>query len=181
MNIVNVSLKLWQLLMDSNKLKADSRHAAVMVLHELSSDSLILTKRTESMRSHPGEVCFPGGAWEQGDETLYATALRELHEELGITADRVSLIQEMKTQTTLLGSIIHPWLATIESVYPYILNPYEVERLIKVPMSSVKIAQNYKQVIVDRDGYHFKSCEFIFNEDWIWGATAKIMQQLVSL
>ena len=61
-------------------------HSAVLVLHELATDSLVLTKRSNKLRHHPGEICFPGGIWENQDENLYATALRELNEELGIEA-----------------------------------------------------------------------------------------------
>lgn len=155
-------------------------HSAVIVLHELSTGSLILTKRSEQLRAHPGEICFPGGSWEEGDENLYATGLRELYEELGIQADRVTFIRELITQQTLLGSIIHPWFASIESVEPYRLNPNEVTRLITVPMSLVQDKKNYKDVIVERRGFKFKSCEFVYKDDWIWGATAKIMKQLVA-
>ena len=153
--------------------------SAVMVLHERASDSLILTKRSDHLRAHPGEVSFPGGGWEEGDDTLYATALRELHEELGISAERVILIQELKPQATLLGSVIYPWYASIESIDPYVINPDEVERLIKIPMTLVQSAENYRDVVVDRGGHKFKSCEFVCDKDWVWGATAKIMKQLV--
>lgn len=162
--------------MDLNEFK---EHSAVMVLYERSSDSLILTKRSESLRSHPGEVCFPGGGWEPGDLDLYATALRELYEELGITADRVTLIKELKIQTTLLGNIIHPWFASIESVIPYHLNVNEVVRLVLIPMPLVQSVKNYKEIVVEQGNFCFKSCEFIFNDDWVWGATAKIMKQLI--
>lgn len=153
--------------------------AAVLVLHERSSDSLILTKRSEHLRAHPGEVCFPGGAWEEEDANLYVTALRELGEELGITADRITLIKELKIQKTLLGSIIHPWFASIESINPYQLNSDEVTRIITIPMHLVQSPENYKDIFVECNGYRFKSCEFIFKEDWVWGATARIMKQLI--
>lgn len=165
--------------MDLNEFKEKKPgHSAVIVLYEKLTDSLILTKRSELLRAHPGEVCFPGGGWEEGDENLYATALRELHEELGITAERVTLIKELKTQKTLLGRIIHPWFASVESINPYQLNTEEVIRLIAIPMPLVQEVQNYKDIIVERDGYRFKSCEFAFDGDWVWGATAKIMRQL---
>lgn len=162
--------------MDSNEFNG---HSAVMVLYERDSNSLVLTKRSEHLRAHPGEICFPGGTWEAGDANLYATALRELHEELGIASERVTLIKELTTQNTLLGSIIHPWYASIESIQPYYLNSDEVTRLILLPMDLVRAAKNYKEIQVQRGGFQFKSCEFIFNGDWIWGATAKIMKQLV--
>jgi len=166
--------------MDLNEFKAiELVHSSVMVMHELSSDSLILTKRSEHLRTHPGEVCFPGGAWETTDQSLYDTALRELYEELGITADRITLVKELKIEKTLLGEIIHPWFATIESISPYRINTQEVSYLIAIPMSLAQDPQNYRDFIVKRYARQFISCEFIANKELVWGATAKIMKQLV--
>lgn len=124
--------------------EGDPIPAAVMVLYERASDSLILTKRKENLRAHPGEVCFPGGTWEEGDQDLYATGLRELYEELGIAGDRVTLIRALDPQPTLLGKIIQPWFAHIESVNPYQMNPDEVARLIMIPMPLVQSAKTIR-------------------------------------
>ena len=105
--------------MDLNKIKQWS-YAGVVILYEQSTDSLILTKRSIHLRKHPGEICFPGGVWEEGDDNYYYTALRELHEELGIDSSRVTLIKELAEERTLLGSVIHPWLTRIESIEPFI-------------------------------------------------------------
>ncbi|PWY55299.1 CoA pyrophosphatase [Legionella qingyii] len=166
--------------MDLNEFKGKKlEHSAVVVLYEQLSDSLILTQRSDQLRTHPGEICFPGGTWEEGDENYYVTALRELYEELGINPERITLIKELNTQKTLLGSIIHPWLASIESVHPYQLNYHEVVRLISIPMALVQDAQNYKEFMIKRDGRRYVTCEFTANKDWVWGATARIMKQLV--
>lgn len=154
-------------------------HSAVIVLYEQLSDSLILTQRSEHLRAHPGEICFAGGSWEEGDENYYATALRELYEELGIAPERITLMKELDTQKTFLGKIIHPWLASIESVHPYQLNSQEVVRLISIPMALVQDARNYKNFMIEREGRCYITCEFTANKDWVWGATARIMRQLV--
>ena len=165
--------------MELNKIPARKlRNSAVIVLHELSTDSLILTKRSITLRNHPGEICFPGGVWEKQDENLYATALRELHEELGINKDRITLIKELQIEQTLLGSIIHPWLANIETIQPYLLNLPEVTALIQIPWSLVINPKNYRNLIVEKAGINFKSCKFVPNDELIWGATARIMKQL---
>lgn len=156
-----------------------SAHSAVIVLYERTTDSLILTQRSDKLHTHPGEICFPGGLWEEEDDNFYITAIRELHEELGVGADRVTLIKELEIETTLLGSIIHPWFASVESVNPYQLNPQEVMRLLSIPMSLVQNSHNYRDIRVERGGLYFKTCEFTANKDWVWGATARIMKQLV--
>lgn len=166
--------------MDSNELRRRSfTNSAVIVLYEQESDSLILTKRSDQLRTHPGEICFPGGVWEEGDENYYATALRELNEELGISANRVTLIKELKIEKTLQGSIIHPWLASISSIHPHHLNAQEVVSLISIPMSLAQDPGNYRAFMIERNGRQYKTCEFTANKDWVWGATARIMKQLV--
>lgn len=156
----------------------ESVHSAVIVLHDLSTDSLILTKRGDQLRNHPGEICFPGGVKEAQDENFYLTALRELEEELGILANRITLFKELSIEQTMLGAIIHPWFGSIESISPYYLNLEEVTAIIPIPMSLVVNPQNYQELIVEKAGKKFKSCEFIPNEELVWGATARIMKQL---
>lgn len=156
-------------------------HAAVLVLHDKSSNSLILTKRSEELHHHPGEISFPGGLWEIEDENLYATALREVYEEIGIEANRITLIKELQIERTLIGDIIHPWLVSIKSIQPYQLNHHEVIRLIKIPLNLVQDSDNYKEFIIEKRGYHIKSYKFLGCDELIWGATARIMRQLTNL
>lgn len=153
-------------------------HAGVIVLYERSTECLILNKRSEHLRTHPGEVCFPGGIWEEGDKDLYATALRELDEELGISSERITLIRELAVERTLLGSIIHPWFASIDFLEPFQINNNEVASVLHIPMTLVMNLKNYKDIWVERRGIKFKSCQFIGHEEYIWGATARIMRRL---
>lgn len=165
--------------MESNKTEQImGTHSSVIVLHDLFKNSLILTKRSEQLRNHPGEVCFPGGFQEVTDQNLYSTALREVDEELGITSDRITLIRELEVEKTLQGLIIHPWFASIKNVFPYTMNLQEVSELIFVPMDLVNNPQNYKELRLEKDGRRIMTCQFIANKELIWGATARIMRQL---
>ena len=150
-----------------------------MLLHDLSNDSLILTERSAALRSHPGEICFPGGSWQEGDDSLYETALRELDEELGISPSRIQLKKAMKAERTLTGYIIYPWLAAIESLIPYQTDPSEVASVFSLPMSEVTKASNYKEITIIRHELVFKSYQYIASPYFVWGATARIMRQLI--
>lgn len=166
--------------MDLNKLNATHvTHSAVVVMHELSTDSLILTKRSEHLRHHPGEVCFPGGRHEPQDSSLYHTALRELDEELHISSQRVTLVRQLAIERTLLGAIIHPWFVTIESINPFVMNKAEVAEVIHIPLVEARRKSNYKLMTVERAGFNFKSWEFIAHAAGVWGVTARIMRQLI--
>lgn len=155
-----------------------SYDAAVIVLYEQATDSLVLTQRNPDLRSHPGEICFPGGRWEEMDKTLYDTALRELYEELGISSDRIQLQKKLDIQRTLTGYVIHPWLASIDDIIPYKINRSEVAILLKLAMPEVRKHANYKQMIIERRGFKIKTYQFINDHYMVWGATAQIMMQL---
>ncbi|WP_133127250.1 NUDIX hydrolase [Legionella nagasakiensis] len=154
------------------------KKSAVVVLHEQAGDSLILTKRSPNLRNHPGEFCFPGGGWEHGDSDLWSTALRELHEELGIASSRVTFIMKLQPEQTLIGTTIHPWLATISTLQPYRMNEHEVSDVITLPMKEVTKIGNYQDIAVKQQGQIVHCCQFIGSEQFVWGATARIMKQL---
>ncbi|WP_131783044.1 NUDIX hydrolase [Legionella gresilensis] len=153
------------------------RNAAVLVLHERVTNSIILTERSSQLKNHPGEICFPGGLWEEEDKTLFATALRELQEELGITAERVTLLKSLTPEQTLTGYLIYPWLASIETIEPYVLSE-EVTDVLRVPIDKVCNIDHYQKIEVERRGFKFMSYQFTAETRFVWGATARIMMQL---
>lgn len=165
--IINTSLRL-----DMNK------KSSVIVLTETASDQLILTRRSERLHDHPGEICFPGGHWQQDDINLWTTALRELQEELGIEATRISLISKLNTERTLKGTIITPWIASIDHIQPYKINPEEVDSLVLLPMIDVRNTHNYQELQLTRQGVTITTCQYTASQHVIWGATARIMRQL---
>jgi len=156
----------------------NSNESAVIVLIDKLTDSIVLTQRSAHLRNHPGQVCFPGGHWQIGDTDFSATALRELHEELGIEARRIRLIRKLTLAHTVTGTIIHPWLATILSLHPYTPNPLEVADVFAVPMKDVLTRSNYKDVAIEQNGVQITSLQFIASKHLVWGATARIMKQL---
>ncbi len=134
--------------------------AAVVLLHETTTDALILTKRTQHLKSHPGEYCFPGGVEEKQDQSLWNTALRELYEELGIDERRVRLQKPMTPESTLSNVLIYPWLATIQAIEPYVINEAEVEHIIRLPMQDVLNTTNYQAFAFKKGGQNFTSFRF---------------------
>ncbi|ASQ45959.1 NUDIX hydrolase [Legionella clemsonensis] len=154
------------------------RVASVLVLHNLSNDSLILTRRSLTLKNHPGEVCFPGGRWQEGDKDLLATALRELQEELAIASSRIKSPRLMSPELTLSGFLIYPWFATIEALEPYSANSEEVLDVFNVPLQDVRKLEHYQEITVNRGGIEFKSCLYTACSHVVWGATARIMKQL---
>lgn len=154
-----------------------SREAAVIVLHAEDTDSIILTLRSKQLRDHPGEICFPGGRWEMGDTTLSDTALRELHEELGIFSDRVRIHKMMRPELSRSGYLIYPWFASIKTLFPYTPNK-EVDEVLELPMNAVCNLSNYKEIMVEKGELKIKTNQFVDDRYLVWGVTARIMMQL---
>lgn len=165
--------------MDEERIGHD---AAVIVLVEESSHSLILTQRSQELKNHPGEICFPGGRWQPGDPDFYQTALRELWEELGIESGRVYSQRPLTQEKTLTGFTIHPWFGKIKTLEPYQLDHREVAVVFRTPLSQVCKKENYLAIPVTRQGVLFHSYRYLGeSEHVVWGATARIMMQLCSL
>ena len=155
-----------------------SKEFAVAVIIEEATDSLVLTQRSPHLRDHPGEVCFPGGGWEVGDTDLWATALRELHEEIGVDSTRVRYIKKLDPEQTHSGSVIQPWLASILTLQPYTANVEEVAAVFTLPMCEVNRISNYRNIVINRHGKFITSCQFTGSHYFVWGATARIMKKL---
>lgn len=155
------------------------RNSAVIVLLEEATHSLILTQRSPDMRHHPGEICFPGGLWQSDDKTLWETALRELREELGIESSRVKLLKQLDPEQTLAGMVIHPWFASISSLIPYHANIREVSAVITIPLQEITQSSHYKEIIIHRDDQLIPTVQFTACHYFIWGATVRIMKQLI--
>jgi len=162
--------------MDSKKNNRGNEYAVIALLEE-STDCLILTKRSHSMRMQPGEICFPGGMREYQDNNLFDTATRELQEELAISTKRVSLIKKMKIEKTLFNAKIQPWFASIESMEPYEINEFEVESVIKIPFQEAIKRENYEYQRIKEYDLDLYSLVYTASEQFIWGVTARIMQQ----
>lgn len=152
--------------------------SAVLVLLEQATGRFILTRRASHLLVHAGEICFPGGRHQAEDESLLATALRELEEELGIEPSRVHSIKPLQMETTLPGTTIQPWLGLIDRIEPYLINADEVSHLVFVDGEAVRNPANYRRIVLKKHQQVFTSLAFTASEHFIWGATARIMRQL---
>ena len=158
-----------------------NKQAGVLVIIEKRTQSLVLTKRSQLMPIHAGEVSFPGGRWQTSDKDIQSTATRETFEEIGIGPDRIHIVQPLDIVQTLTGYVISPFLAEVETIEGYQLQQAEVDELILIPMDKVLQKQSYQSMIRHFRGVTVKTLQFKAPDHIIWGATAKIMSQLVDL
>ncbi len=142
---------------------------------------LLFTKRPESLRSHPGQVSFPGGRIDPSDESAAAAAVREAHEELGIAPHEVELLGQLDDVVTGTGFTVTPfvgWLPVMPVLRP---NPAEVEDWFWFPLDRFVDDDSWRGLDITRGGRVYKLWFFDDAPYTIWGATAAMTRQLVEL
>lgn len=155
------------------------RPAAVLVgiTSGKSGAEVILTKRASHLKHHPGQIAFPGGKQEDSDPTPEAAALREAHEEIGLSPHLVRPIVRLPVHETVTGFLMTPILAEVAQFSPS-RDPGEVEEVFTVPLSHLLDAGQYSiQRRLWRD--QWRSYYAVpWGPYYIWGATARILRGL---
>ena len=143
---------------------------------------VLLTKRTEELEYHKGQICFPGGSHHEEDVSLQDTALREAYEEVGIQPEDVEILGELDSMGTLTSNfLITPFVGIIPYPYEFTVSRHEIEELVEVPLSALADDSNYWEEIRSAEGVTGKASFFKYKDKVIWGATARILKQLVDL
>jgi 8-oxo-dGTP pyrophosphatase MutT (NUDIX family) len=164
---------------------ASLRRAAVLIpLFKTASEYRILfTKRTDTVDAHKGQISFPGGKIEDEDASPLETALREADEEIGLSRKDVTVLGQMDDARTLSSNyIVHPFVGLIPYPYDFKTSVQEVRELIEVPfqvfLSGDSAGENTPVVY---EGVTYQSLAYCYRGEVIWGATARIMRNLVDL
>jgi len=155
-----------------------TRPAAVLIpVVDRPEPMVLLTLRTE-LPSHPGQIAFPGGKIDAGDETPAAAALREADEEIGLARELIEPIGYLDLYLTFSGFRILPTLARVSPDYRLVLNASEVAEAFEVPLAFLMDAQNHALHSRDWKGVERKYYAMPFGERYIWGVTAGILRNL---
>ncbi|MFM4766942.1 CoA pyrophosphatase [Aeromonas veronii] len=140
--------------------------------------SVLLTRRSPRLRHHGGQISFPGGRQDPGDENLIATALRETEEELGIPARLIEVIGTLNPLNTVSRSEVLPVLGLLDGNYPLILSPDEVDHAFEVPLTHLLDRRNHIPLTLYRGGKAHTIYWIPWQQHFIWGATASMINQL---
>ena len=140
----------------------------------------VFTKRRSHLRLHAGQISFPGGRPEQGDEDLVHTALREAHEEIGLDPASVVLVGALAPTPTVVSDIaIYPFVGLIPPpARAWTPAAEEVDAVIEASLRTLA-ASHRLQVIERRDGTRVTTDAYDAGADTIWGATARILTDLL--
>ena len=157
--------------------------AGVLIpLFERDGDYYILfTKRTEKVEYHKGEISFPGGAYDEGDGDLMATALRETFEEIGVRAQDVEILGELDDDITKSNFVVSPFVGIIPYPYEFKVCDNETEELIDIPISVLLDKNNFREEDTDYQGQPSTTYFYEYQGRVIWGATARILKQFLDL
>lgn len=156
------------------------REAAVLipVVDRLEGASVVLTKRSSRLQHHPGQVAFPGGKVDAGDQDSVAAALREAEEEIGLPRVAVDVLGALPSHETVTGFQVTPVLSLIQPGFVPVPEAGEVAEVFEVPFHHVMDRANYsiqyRRWLGERRYY--------FTVPWgpyyVWGATARMLRAL---
>lgn len=150
--------------------------AAVLVtlFHKSGKPHVLLIRRSGNLRSHAGEISFPGGVYENADESLLNTALRETHEEVGLELQEENVVGRLPTVFTLTEFNVSPFLTFQVSLPRLKPNPGEVDEIIEAPLAP--LFSTMQRDVGFRPEQDMWECWF--REHRIWGATARILRHI---
>lgn len=140
--------------------------------------TVVLTHRTNHLPHHPGQVCFPGGRIEPGDESPEATALRETEEEIGLEPRRVRLIGRLDPYVTRTGFMVTPVVGVVRPPLAVTPDPHEVAEVFEVPLSFLLDPRNHQRCTSEFDGVVRFFYAMPYGRHYIWGATAGMLMNL---
>jgi 8-oxo-dGTP pyrophosphatase MutT (NUDIX family) len=181
---VAIAEELRRVLLDPEEAAALDVHgrtdAAVLVpLYEHGGElHAVFTRRRDDLRKHAGEISFPCGRQDEPDENLIATALREAEEEIGLPADAVEVLGGLQpTPTIATNFAIYPFVGLIEHGHTWTPSAGEVAYVLELSLADLRAGYGRERML--RRGIPFRTDVYVVGDHLIWGATARILGDLL--
>jgi 8-oxo-dGTP pyrophosphatase MutT (NUDIX family) len=139
---------------------------------------VVFTKRRDDLRRHPGEISFPGGRRDEGEDDLRMTALREAEEEIGLPRSAVEIVGALQpTPTIATGYAVYPFVGLIEPGHTWTPSAREVAEVIELALPALEDGYSRRRLV--RRGLPIRTDTYRVGERMIWGATARILSDLL--
>ncbi|HZO01930.1 MAG TPA: CoA pyrophosphatase [Burkholderiales bacterium] len=143
--------------------------------------TVVFTQRTTHLKSHAGQVSFPGGRVEPGDASAEFTALREAGEEIGLAAERVEILARLPDYRTRTGFRVTPVVGLVTPPLELAPDPREVESVFEVPLAFLLDPNNRQRRTRQFQGTEVGYYVFEYQDRVIWGATAGMLVNLYKM
>lgn len=157
----------------------------LLLFYDLNGEThLLFTRRTDLVEHHKGQICFPGGSQEATDPDLLCTALRETFEEVGVQPEHVEPIGQLHDIVSRGSNfVITPYVGVVHTPlpYPFAHAQHEVEEILEVPLAGLLDEANVIREAQRMEGEDVETLSYRFGDHVIWGATARILRQLLEL
>jgi 8-oxo-dGTP pyrophosphatase MutT (NUDIX family) len=138
----------------------------------------VFTRRRADLRRHAGEISFPGGRRDPEDADLKDTALREAEEEIGLSQTEVRILGELPpTSTFVTNYVIHPFVGEIPAGLAWQISEREVDAVLELPLDALR--ESRTRTRMERRGISFETDAYVLEDHLIWGATARILENLL--
>ena len=152
------------------------------ILNRPGGPTVLLTERASHLRKHGGQVSFPGGKQEEGDDDVVYTALREAQEEIGLPMESCEIIGYLDDYPTVTGFRVTPAVAWVERPpRQFILDPGEVAAAFEVPLTFFLQESSYARKVFTKNGLNIPFFELNHSGHRIWGATAGMLKNFYQL
>jgi len=142
--------------------------------------TVLLTERASSMRTHAGQIAFPGGRVEAGDRDVVDAALRETEEEIGLAREHVEVLGFLDDQLVISGYRVTPVVGLVRPGFELRLDPTEVAASFEVPLAYILDPANHRPRPVVLGGIEMPFKDVTFGDRRIWGMTAGVLFTLAA-
>jgi 8-oxo-dGTP pyrophosphatase MutT (NUDIX family) len=160
----------------------DARDAAILIpIIATPEPTLIFTVRTDTVRSHKGQISFPGGSIDPEDPSALDAALRETKEEIGLDPSLVRVLGELDTMPTFVsGYVVSPFVGWLDDDPELDPNPGEVAEVLRVPIADL-VDDIRQEPGFEHAGRSYPTEAWVWNDHVIWGVTARIIRMFLVL
>ena len=141
---------------------------------------IVFTKRSTELKTHSGEVSFPGGKWEEADNSLYETALRESNEEINLNIENVTKLGNLNFLLSRHKIEVNPYVGYLNKFQEFEGN-FEIEEIFTVPISFLSDSKNVTYKEFNRKDLKVYIPSWVYNGNRIWGLTAMITADFLNI